>query len=202
MRHSLKLEGYGLRLRPVELEDAEFIVWLRNLEHARGMLGDTTMDIARQEEWLETYFERDKDYYFLVETAAGLPVGTHGLYNFQGASAESGRFVTRPDVPAALPTSVLTFDLVFKQMGLKELRATSVAGNRKLHSYIRKFGCRLVRTELAGRIINGQPVDILHFVQSAEDWFGVRERFISLAEFAGRQIRDWERAQLEQRKAR
>ena len=30
-----------MRLRPVRLEDAAFIVWLRNQEHVKGRVGDS-----------------------------------------------------------------------------------------------------------------------------------------------------------------
>ena len=58
----------GIRLRPVRLEDAPFIVWLRNLVHAKGRVGDSAEDIDSQERWLHAYFDREGDYYFLVET--------------------------------------------------------------------------------------------------------------------------------------
>jgi RimJ/RimL family protein N-acetyltransferase len=202
MRHSLKAEGFGVRLRPVRIDDAAFIVWLRHLDYVKGKLGDSAPDVASQEAWLNTYFEREGDYYFIVETAGGIPVGTHGIYGVTGTRAESGRFIIRQEVPAAVPTSVLSFELVFEKMGIRELWATSVASNRSLHSYIRKLGCRQVRTETAGRIIDGKPVDLLHFVQTAEDWFKVREGAVAMARFAEIQIRDWDQAQLRKRDLR
>src|SRR5271170_3848965 len=133
MQHSFQAEGFGIRLRPVRIGDAAFIVWLRNLDHVKGKVGDTTLDMASQEAWLNAYFERQGDYYFIVETLGGIPVGTHGIYDLVGTSAESGRFIMRVEVAAAVPTSILTFEMAFGKMGLRELRATSVASNRKLH---------------------------------------------------------------------
>ena len=52
MLHSLIAQGYGIRLRPVRLEDAPFIVWLRNLEYVKGRVGDSATDVAGQERWL------------------------------------------------------------------------------------------------------------------------------------------------------
>ena len=49
MQHTLQAEGFGVRLRPVRMEDAAFIVWLRNLEHVRGRVGDTSLDVAGQD---------------------------------------------------------------------------------------------------------------------------------------------------------
>src|SRR4051794_21143441 len=49
MRHNVQAEGWGIRLRPVRLADAEFIVWLRNLDHARGRVGDSALDTTAQQ---------------------------------------------------------------------------------------------------------------------------------------------------------
>jgi len=68
MQHKIQAEGFGVRLRPVQAEDAEFIVWLRNLEHVKGRVGDSATDAASQRAWLEAYFKRPGDYYFIVET--------------------------------------------------------------------------------------------------------------------------------------
>src|SRR5215813_930493 len=105
MQHSFVAEGFGVRLRPVQLEDAEFIVWLRHLEHVQGKLGDSAGDVESQKAWLRTYFEREGDYYFLVETMSGIPLGTHGVYGVRETSAEAGRLIIRAEVPAAVPTS-------------------------------------------------------------------------------------------------
>lgn len=198
MRHTLIAEGYGIRIRPVCLEDAAFIVWLRNLDHAKGNLGDSAMDVTHQQLWLEEYFDRDGDYYFLAETLGGVPVGMNGIYDQSGDAAEGGRFVVSPGVPAAFPISILTYDLAFARMGLQELRATSVASNRSLHSYVRKLGFQQVRVESAGRVIGGQPVDIVHFLLKAEDWNKSRAQLLPLARYAESQILEWEKNSLEQ----
>ena len=195
MKHVFHAEGFGVRVRPVRMDDAAFIVWLRHLDHAKGKLGDSAADVAGQEAWLKAYFDRDGDYYFIAETLGGIPVGTHGIYDKTGTSAESGRYIMRPEVPAALPTSIISFDLAFGPIGLKEVRATSIASNRPLHSYIRKLGFRQTRVETAGRIIGGNPVDMLHFILTPEDWVKGRERALPLAKLAEAQVLDWEQQQ-------
>ena len=153
MQHSWKAEGFGVRIRPVRLDDAAFIVWLRGLEHTKGKLGDSAAGVADQEAWLRTYFTREDDFYFIVETLGGLRVGTHGISQVSNGSGEAGRLIIRPEVPAAVPTSLITFDLAFGEMGLKELRGTSVSTNEKVHSYVRKFGFRQTGIEAGARVI-------------------------------------------------
>src|SRR5262245_55110078 len=102
MHHVLSNEGYGVRIRPVRMSDAAFIVWLRNQDHAKGKLGDSATDVSAQESWLTNYFDRAGDFYFVAETRnESLRVGTTSIYDLTGDTAETGRFVVSPEVPAA-----------------------------------------------------------------------------------------------------
>ncbi len=195
MEHTLTTEGFGVRLRPVRLEDAAFIVWLRNLEHTKGRIGDSATDTGSQENWLKTYFKREGDYYFIIETAAGLPVGAYGIYDVARGSAESGRWIIRPEVPAAVPSAILAFDLAFGTLGLKEVRVTTVSTNQSVLSLNKKFGFRQVAIDQGGQVIGGQPVDLVRFVMTAPEWAKPREKLLPLAKLAEAQVHEWELSQ-------
>jgi len=192
LKHAYEIGGFGIRLRPVRMEDAGFIVWLRNLEHARGKLGDSAKDVETQEAWLNSYFEREGDYYFIIETAARTPVGAYGIYNVTKPSAESGRWVIQPEVTAAIPSALLAFELAFGKLGLTELRVKTVSTNEQVLSLNRKFGFRQTRVEAGAQMIEGQPIDMIHFVLTAEEWAGRRPGLLALARFAEAQIQDWD----------
>jgi RimJ/RimL family protein N-acetyltransferase len=192
MRHTIQSEGLGVRLRPVRLSDAEFIVWLRHLDHAKGRVGDSAADAASQRAWLNDYFERPGDYYFIVETFGGIAVGAYGIYDVSGRSAESGRWIIRLGVPAAIPNAIVAFDLAFGRLGLSELRAKTVSTNQSVLSLNRKFGFRQTGVEAASQFIGGRLVDQVHFLLEAKDWPAVRERLLPLARLAETQVREWE----------
>ena len=195
MRHSLHVEGFGVRLRPVRLEDAPFIVWLRNLDHVKGWVGDSANDVPSQEAWLNKYFEREGDYYFLVETVGcGVPLGTHGIYHQTGTSAEKGRHIMRPEVLAGVPAAMLANDLAFNELGLTELRANAVSTNTSVLSLHRKCGFQQVGIARGAQIINGEPVDLVQWVLTRDAWSKVRPRLVPLAEFARAHITDWEKS--------
>jgi RimJ/RimL family protein N-acetyltransferase len=196
MKHSLIAQGYGIRLRPVRLEDAPFIVWLRNLDYVRGRVGDSAENIESQKQWLNRYFEREGDYYFLVETQASIPLGTYAVYNLIEHRAEIGRMVIRPEVPAVVPATVLLLDLSYGQMEITQLRAATVASNIAIHSFLRKGGFRKVEVEAPGRIIGGQAIDLTYFVQTDEDWRRTRERGVMAALRGESAILQWERSHL------
>src|SRR5882672_7802917 len=142
MQHDIQIEGFGVRLRPVRMEDAPFIVWLRNLDHVKGRVGDSATDVAPQQEWLKKYFQRQGDYYFIIETADGTAVGAYGIYDVANGSGESGRWIIRPEVPAAIPSAMLAFEAAFETLGLTALRCATVSTNRSVLSLNRKFGFR------------------------------------------------------------
>lgn len=196
MKHSVQAEGYGIRLRPVRMEDAAFIVWLRNLEHARGRVGDSAADTPAQEAWLREYFQRPGDYYFILETLGKIAVGAYSIYNLSGSSAESGRWVIRPDVPAAIPCAMVAFDeIAFGKLGLAEVRVKTVSTNQPVLSLNRKLGFRQTHIEHSAQIIGGAPVDLVHFLLEKKDWPAVRDRLLPLARLAERQVLEWETAQ-------
>jgi RimJ/RimL family protein N-acetyltransferase len=196
MRHDIQVEDFGLRLRPVRLGDATFIVWLRNLDYVKGTVGDSAKDVATQEAWLGAYFEREGDYYFISETPSGIPMGTHGVYDVRGSSAEKGRQIMRSDVMAGVPTAVMATDLAFERLGLTELRSTCVSTNLNVYSLHRKSGFKEVGITRAAQIIGGRPVDLIQFLLTAEDWAKVRVRLLPLARLAGAEVLEWEKTQL------
>ena len=196
MTHDVRAEGFGVRLRPARMEDAAFIVSLRNSKHAMGNLGDSAVDIASQEAWLEAYFRRTDDYYFVIETPGGIPVGTYGIYQIKGSTAEQGRWAIRPEVRAAAPSAVVSLDLAFGRLGFVQLTGSTVATNLPVLSLNRRMGFREIRVEKAARMIGGKPVDLVHFIVTPEDWMKVRDNLLPIARLAEVQIREWENAQL------
>ena len=184
-----------MRLRPVQMGGAAFILWLRNPDHVRGKVGDSAADVTSQEEWLKKYFEREGDYYFIVETLGGIPLGTHGIYDVKGGKAEIGRHIIRPEVFAGVPSAILTTELGFGRLGLSELRSTVVSSNVKVISFHRRCGAKQVGILRSAQTIGGRSVDLVEFVMTSGKWFKVRSGLFPLAQLAGDLVRDWERSQ-------
>ena len=88
MEHSISLTCVRYRLRPVTLEDAAFIVELRSDPLLNRYLHEISPRVEDQVAWLERYFLRPDDYYFIVEDAdSGKPQGTIGIYDVERAAA-------------------------------------------------------------------------------------------------------------------
>jgi len=192
MIHSLIAEGFGVRHRPVRMDDAPFLVWLRNLEHAKGKVGDSAQDSASQEIWLKAYFERNGDYYFVIETACGIPVGAWGIYDVTGESAEIGRWIMRPKTPAPIPSIIPGMEIVFGNLRLHTLRTKVVSTNRRVILLDQQMGFKETRSESAAQIIGGKPVDLIHMEMQAEDWPKARKTLMPIALMMEVQVLKWE----------
>jgi RimJ/RimL family protein N-acetyltransferase len=196
MLHSLEKEMFGVRLRPVRMDDAAFIVWLRNLDYVKGKIGDSACDEAGQRLWLASYFEREGDYYFIIETLAGIPLGTHSLYDVAGGGAELGRWVIRPGVQAAVPSHMAAFEIAFEVLKLDSLRNATVSTNTPVLSISRRFGFEQVDYRRGERIIGGRATDMVHFILTRSKWAEVRGQIVPKAEIAEGLVKDWEKAQM------
>ena len=188
MKHSLQVCGYNIRLRPVELVDAEFIIYLRNLPHAAGTVGDTVPDVLAQRRWIESSWQRPGDYYLMVETNNGKRIGTIGIYDVANGTGEWGRWITLPGVLAGLPSAVLIHDLAFNHLAVQELRGCVVSDNLRVISFHRKFGLEQTGIERRARQIGGKWVDLVWFVMKKDKWLDARCRLHSLAEVASKAL--------------
>lgn len=169
MKHSISVDGFGFRLRPVSVEDAAFIVQLRTQPRVVGTVGDTSKDVEAQRQWIARYFDRSCDYYFVVEVA-GRPVGTISLYDVADGSAEWGRWIIEEGVLGALPSAILVHDLAFDVLGLRELRGRVVPTNKRVISFHRRFGAEEAGVQKNGACIGGVWVDMVCFRMTRQRW--------------------------------
>src|SRR5262249_343583 len=134
MRHHYTIEGDCYRLRPVQVEDAAFIVALRTNPERSRFIHVTPSDVRKQEAWVSEYFERSNDFYFVVENReSGQIEGTVGIYDFDPryGAAEWGRWVMRPGSRAGIPSMTLTFDFAFDQLGVDSLCSYTAVENER-----------------------------------------------------------------------
>ena len=194
MNHSIVAEGYGIRLRPVRIDDAGFIVWLRNLEHAKGMVGDSAKDTASQERWLRSYYKRPGDYYFVIETACGIPVGTIGYYNVTAESAEIGRWILWPESSAAVPSVLVAIDIAIQRLCVHKINLEVVTTNERAIKLYYWIGFRKTHIQTAAQIIDGKPVDLMHMEMEESEWLIGRKRLMPVALMLEVQVRKWEQS--------
>ena len=136
MKHCYSLDGYGYRLRPIRSTDASFVVQVRREDMERNCyIHPISDDVTEQERWLEAYFDREGDYYFVIESRiTGQPEGLIAFYDVADGRAEWGRWVIRKGSLSAVESVYLLYRIAFEQVGLQELYCRTLCENKAVVS--------------------------------------------------------------------
>lgn len=127
LNRNFKLNRYGLNVRLVNLDDAEFIVSLRTDEKLGKFLHSTSSDVKKQIDWIKLYLEREqeqKEFYFIyniVDSEIEKPIGVNRIYNIKSDSFVVGSWIFSKDAP--LGTAILG-DIISREIGFEYLSVT------------------------------------------------------------------------------
>ena len=93
---NFELDRYGLHVRLVREEDAEFIVRLRTDSKLGLYIHSTSSDVSKQVEWIKEYKIREAkglEYYFIFQKN-GENIGLARLYNIEEEKFTSGSWLS------------------------------------------------------------------------------------------------------------
>lgn len=137
MKHTITVEGYAYKIRPVTLMDASFILEVRLEDKERNQyIHEIPNDQLMQEKWIEAYFTRKEDYYFVIENKiTGEREGLIGIYDREGNKAEWGRWVIKQGSMGAVESVDLIYKAAFNRIGLEELFCRTVEENRSVVAF-------------------------------------------------------------------
>jgi RimJ/RimL family protein N-acetyltransferase len=181
MKHNIHVEGYAFALRPVALQDAEFIVEVRTPERARFM-HPITRTIEAQQEYLKGYFQRLDDYYFVVERRHDrMKEGLVSLYEFDHLrhSAQWGRLILRPESFAAPEMALLSFRLAFDIFSLSEVWCVALSDNFRMISFAEK--CGFEREGVSKVILEDKVHDGIRYVLTKDRWGSLEKKVAEVA---------------------
>lgn len=171
---NFELDRYGLHVRLVREEDAEFIVGLRTNPNLSRFIHATDNDVEKQREWIHEYKHREiegKDYYFIYEYE-GIAIAVNRIYNRKEASAETGSWVVKPNTELALMFATL---LIEREIYFEDLRYDADyfnvdKGNIQVWKLHQKMGAVVIAEN-----------DVEYrFVQRKDAFYKNREKFIRL----------------------
>lgn len=169
-------------LRPVTMEDAEFIVKLRNQKHASGFIHDTSLDVEKQREWLRAYFQRDNEYYWIITTLDGTPYGTSSLYNFdkEKNQIEGGRWIRIPGYDSNMISSHFQMrEFIFNVLKIDRIVCDVVSTNTRVLKYHRDIlKERMLDVKGYEKGVAGKEVEVFKFEETRETWKVNRERLL------------------------
>ncbi len=99
------INKYGIILRAVEVDDAEFILSLRTDSSLNQFISYTNPNLEDQVKWIENYKIREKsgiEYYFIVQDSEENKFGTIRIYDFDEKSFEIGSWLFRTNSPLGM----------------------------------------------------------------------------------------------------
>lgn len=135
MRHDITIQGKRFRLRPIRIDDAEYITWLRSQPQNSKFIHPTVNNVAKQKEWLESYFARDGDYYFAIEQKlTDNTVGLVSIYNHDeiSRSAEWGRWILEKRGYASVESVKLIYTCAFEILNLTSVFCRTLVSNQQV----------------------------------------------------------------------
>lgn len=188
MRHEIVTEGFAFRLRPLGVEDAEFVLSLRTDPELSRFINPTSPDVADQIAWTNRYFDKPDDASFIVERINGRAEGAVSIYDiredpeFGGKTAEWGRWILRRNSPAALECAILVYRTAFGPLGLDSVYCRTVAANEPVVAFHTSLGLE-TRRALPGYVeLRGEVQDSVEQIMTPRRWAELEPNLLKKAE--------------------
>ncbi|MCQ6559703.1 GNAT family N-acetyltransferase [Paenibacillus mendelii] len=190
MNHTITVERFGIRLRPVTMDDADFIYELRRSPELSKYIGEFDSRYSVHRLWLEQYFHREGDYYFCIELLSGKAVGTIAIYDIAEKKGNWGRWIISPDIPAAPASVWLVFHVAFDILGLSSVYSNTVMDNASVVSFHDNCGLPRTGIEHGGLTIKGVSYDTVLHSATKENWPSIQEKLEKPAALAERLLQE------------
>lgn len=142
--HNLKAEkviGKTIYLRNVTVDDAEFILSLRNDDKKSRFLSKTNPELDAQKEWINSYSSDSSQAYFIICTKDDRKIGTVRVYDIIANSFCWGSWILTDEAPAS--ASIESALIIYKyalSRGLESAHFDVRKGNTSVYRFHERFG--------------------------------------------------------------
>lgn len=158
------LSGKNINLRTVEIEDAEFIFFMRQNESKTKFLSKVSGTVESQKEWILNYKARENqktEFYFIIESKKSERLGLIRMYDFQNNSFCWGSWLIKEDAPksTAIESALQIYELGFYSLGFKKSHFDVRKGNDKVIAFHQRFGARIVKENELDYFFNFEKSD-------------------------------------------
>lgn len=190
MRHNISVEGFAFRLRPICDTDAPFVVELRSNPQLNRYIHSNSSKIEDQLRWFSDYYEREGDFYFVVESLDGTPEGLISIYELDKSAlcAEWGRWVMKPESLAAVESVFLMYRAAFERLGLKMVYSRTVADNSRVVSFHDSCDIPDRRVLSEHFELDGKKFDAIEHRVRRETWEKISAKLENLSKQTARRI--------------
>lgn len=177
---NFSLDRYGLHVRLVREEDAEFIVKLRTDSQNMRFIHDTDSSVEKQVDWIRNYKKREEEgveYYFIFFRDDN-PLGVYRLYNLHDGIFTTGSwvFMRACDSSSPILAAIIAIELAFENLNLELVDAFDGChvDNKKVDKVNRLLGYKET-----GRIqdVKGEYIT---YTLCKEDFYQSREKLLKL----------------------
>lgn len=141
----LPTKKYGCYFRLVELEDAEFILSLRNNERLSRYINETSHKLKDQINWLNEYKLREEkgtDFYIIcMSTDNKIRYGLNRIYDIELDEFEMGSWLYAQDCPKniAILGHLFCNSMAFENLNLKLCKTSTRKENKTVLRYVNSF---------------------------------------------------------------
>lgn len=160
----MKLVGKNIKLRSVELDDADFIYKMRQNEVKTRFLSKVTGTVESQKEWISKYKKREneqKEFYFVIESKSKEKLGLIRMYDFKDNSFCWGSWLIKEDAPksTAIESALQIYEFGFYKQCFKRSHFDVRKGNDKVISFHQRFGAKIVDEDELDYFFNFEKSD-------------------------------------------
>lgn len=137
-----KVEGIFVNLRSVRVEDANFILTLRNNRIISKYLPPLNVTTEQQQSWIKEQRVDNNSFYFIIEDRfLKTDIGTISIYNIEGNHSECGRFCSLGNFIQNSEAAILLGDFIFENLNLDYLDIWVYKDNKLGRAYDEFLGC-------------------------------------------------------------
>lgn len=168
------LIGKYVVLRPIDIDDAQFALDIRQDPRFTKYLPKLDITIEQQKSWIASQREKADDYFFIVFDKESNRIGTFGVYDFNGIEAEGGRLTMLGDSCQSIEAGILLFDFCFDVLKLERIVGYVYESNKRALRYNKIFG------KVLPEVINKYGVNTKKIEIEAEEYYKRRANILDL----------------------
>ena len=164
---NFSLERYGLKVRLVNENDAEFITSLRSDQNKTKYMVTLTNEIENQIRWIQEYKKREKqglDYYFIYSNDENKTIGLNRLshIDYNAKSGKASSWIAIEGLKYE-PLTMLLFgnEIVFNSIGVEMTWGEVHKNNSRAIKIFKLFGYKLLNSNTEYNNFSLQKNDFL-----------------------------------------
>ncbi|CAA6812473.1 MAG: GNAT family N-acetyltransferase [uncultured Sulfurovum sp.] len=145
----MQISGKNINIRTVEIEDAPFILEMRQNKIKAKYLSKVNGTVESQKEWIITYKQKEEEkqeFYFVIESKKNQRLGLVRMYNFKGNSFCWGSWLIKENAPqtTAIESALQIYEFGFYYLGFERSHFDVRRGNDKVIAFHKRFGAKII----------------------------------------------------------